>query len=274
MIEYKKANSRETKIITLSSGEKIGGGNFLVMAGPCSVENEDQLMKVAIKVKAAGAQVLRGGAFKARTKSHSFQGLGKAGIDLLMKAKQVTGLPIVTEIQDIRHLPLYEDVDIIQVGTRNMFNYELLKELGKIRKPVLLKRGMAATVEEFLCAAQYIRDGGNDQIILCERGIRTFEPSTRNTLDISAVPEIQRRSDYPVIVDPSHGTGRQCLVEPMAMAAAAAGADGLMIEVHNDPSRAFSDGAQSLTPEDFEHLMQNVGTIRKAWELCDNHSKL
>ena len=274
MIEYETVSNPEPKVITLSNGAKIGGGNFLVMAGPCSVESEAQLMKVALRVKVAGAQVLRGGAFKARTKSHSFQGLGKAGIDLLMKAKQVTGLPIVTEILDVRHLPLYEDVDIIQVGTRNMFNYELLKELGKIRKPVLLKRGMAATVEEFLNAAQYIRDGGNDQIILCERGIRTFETSTRNTLDISAVPELQSRTDYPVIVDPSHGTGRRYLVEPMAMAAAAAGADGLMIEVHDDPARALSDGAQSLKPEAFEHLMQNVGTIREAWELCNNRSKL
>ncbi|MBR6795378.1 MAG: 3-deoxy-7-phosphoheptulonate synthase, partial [Clostridia bacterium] len=235
---------------------KIGGGHFTVMAGPCSVESPEQIAEVASRVKAAGASVLRGGAFKPRTSPYDFQGLKAEGIELLLHAKRETGLPIVTEIMNAAHLPLFEDVDIIQVGARNMQNFELLRELGRQKKPVLLKRGLANTIKELLMSAEYIMAGGNEQIILCERGVRTFETYTRNTLDLSAVTVLHELTHLPVIVDPSHATGVSRYVKPMAMAAAAAGADGLMIEVHPNPSAALCDGAQSLTPDDFEALMR------------------
>ena len=260
--QYKTAYRDEPTVITLQNGAKIGGGHFLVMAGPCSVENEEQILTSAVSVKAAGAKVLRGGAFKPRTSPYSFQGLGKEGIALLLKAKALTGLPIVTEIPDAEHLPLFDEVDIIQVGARNMQNYELLKELGNLRKPILLKRGMACTLEELLMSAEYILAGGNDQVILCERGIRTFETATRNTMDISAVPVLHQLTHLPVIVDPSHATGQYQLVAPMALAATAAGADGLMIEVHNDPVHALCDGPQSLKSNGFNTLMEKVNAIR------------
>ena len=233
------------------------------MAGPCSVETEEQICYVAERVKAAGAQFLRGGAFKPRTSPYAFQGLHASGLELLRKAREHTGLPIVTEIMSTAHLPLFEDVDIIQVGARNMQNFELLKELGKLRKPILLKRGLANTIEETLMSAEYIMAGGNEQVILCERGIRTYETYTRNTLDISAVPIFKKLSHLPVIVDPSHASGIASLVEPLAMAAVAAGADGLMIEVHNNPAKALSDGAQSLTPDQFDHVAKRVFAAAK-----------
>lgn len=253
----------ETKHIVLAPGVEIGGGRFLTMAGPCAVESKEQLLSAAQSVKVAGGQVLRGGAFKPRTRCDTFQGLGEEGLKLLAAAGKSVGLPTVSEILDARHLPLFEDIDIIQVGTRNMFNYELLKELGKIRKPVLLKRGMAATITEFLNAAEYILAGGNDRVILCERGIRSFGTETRNVLDVTAVPLLHQLTDLPVIVDPSHGTGKTSLVEPMALAAVAAGADGLMIEVHNSPGQALSDGAQSLTGWEYGHLMEKVAVLRQ-----------
>lgn len=249
-------------VITLENGAKIGGGHFLVMAGPCSVESEEQLLTAARTVKNAGAQVLRGGAFKPRTSPYAFQGLGKEGLDLLLKAKKETGLPIVTELPDLQHLPLFDDVDIIQVGARNMQNFTLLRELGTLRKPILLKRGMSATLEELLLSAEYILAGGNEQVILCERGIRTFETATRNTMDISAVPVLHQLTHLPVIVDPSHATGHYELIAPMALAATAAGADGLMIEVHNDPTHALCDGPQSLKASGFVSLMEKVSAIR------------
>ena len=242
---------------------KVGHGNFAIIAGPCSVESEAQIISVAKSVKAAGATMLRGGAFKPRTSPYSFQGMGTAGLDLLMEARKQTGLPIVTEIMDPRHLPLFEDVDVIQVGARNMQNFELLKELGKTRKPILLKRGLANTVKELLMSAEYIMAGGNERVILCERGIRTYETYTRNTLDISAVPILKRLSHLPVIVDPSHASGIAWLVEPLAMAAVAAGADGLIIEVHNNPAKALSDGAQSLTPDQFDRVAKRVFSAAK-----------
>lgn len=247
------------------SGAMIGGGHFGMIAGPCSVENEDQIIEVARRVKASGADFLRGGAFKPRTSPYDFQGLGAEGIRLLSEAKRATGLPIVTEIMDIRSLPLFEDVDVIQVGARNAQNFDMLKELGKTRKPILLKRGLAGTIRELLMSAEYIMASGNEQVILCERGIRTYESTyTRNTLDLSAVPVLKELTHLPVVVDPSHGTGKASLVEPMALAAAAAGADGLMIEVHNDPLHALCDGAQSLTPEQFDRVARRVGRIREA----------
>ncbi len=242
---------------------KIGGGNFCMIAGPCSVETEEQIVEVACKVKAAGANILRGGAFKPRTSPYDFQGLKGNGIELLLEAKRVTGLPICTEIMNANHIPLFEDVDIIQVGARNMQNFELLKELGKLKKPVLLKRGLASTIKEWLMSAEYIMAGGNDQIILCERGIRTYETYTRNTLDLSAVPLLHDLTHLPVVVDPSHATGLRDLVEPMSLAGVAAGADGLMIEVHNDPMKAWCDGAQSLTPEQYESVAKKVFAIRE-----------
>ena len=263
---YKKANRKfhpDDTVITLPGGQTIGGGGLTIMAGPCSVETEEQICYIAEEVKAAGAQFLRGGAFKPRTSPYSFQGLHAQGLELLQKAKERTGLPIVTEIMSIEHLPLFENVDVIQVGARNMQNFELLKELGKIRKPILLKRGLANTIEETLMSAEYIMAGGNEQVILCERGIRTFETYTRNTLDISAVPIFKKLSHLPVIVDPSHASGIAWLVEPLAMAAVAAGADGLMIEVHNNPSKALSDGAQSLTPQQFKHIAGKVFSAAK-----------
>ena len=242
----------------------VGGNIFAVMAGPCSVESEEQVMEIARAVKAAGATMLRGGAFKPRTSPYDFQGLKADGIEILLKAKKETGLPIVTEIMNANHLSLFEDVDVIQVGARNMQNFELLKELGKTRKPILLKRGHANTLKELLMSAEYIMAGGNENIILCERGIRTFETYTRNTLDLSAVPMLSELTHLPVIIDPSHATGVARLVKPMAMAAAACGAHGLMIEVHNDPAHALCDGAQSLTPEMFADVMKSVKKVHDA----------
>ena len=257
---YKNANRKfhpDDTVIDVC-GRKIGGGHFQVIAGPCSVESREQMVEVAKAVKASGAGLMRGGAFKPRTSPYSFQGLREQGLEYLLEAKKASGLPIVTEIMSIDHLPLFENVDIIQVGARNMQNFELLKELGKVNKPILLKRGLANTIEELLMSAEYIMAGGNKQVILCERGIRTFETKTRNTLDLSAVPMIKKLSHLPVIIDPSHATGLPWMVEPMTLAAIAAGADGVMIEVHNDPPKALCDGAQSLRPDQFAELMQKV----------------
>jgi len=244
-------------------GVKIGGGHFAMIAGPCSVESEEQIIEVAQAVKSSGANILRGGAFKPRTSPYAFQGLKDEGIRLLLEAKKATGMPIITEIMNTRSLDLFEDVDIIQVGARNMQNFDLLQELGKTQKPVLLKRGLANTLQELLMSAEYIMSEGNENIILCERGIRTYETYTRNTLDLSAVPVLHELSHLPVVIDPSHATGRASLVPPMAVAAAAAGADGIMVEVHNNPSCALCDGAQSLTPEQFGELNQKVDRIRE-----------
>lgn len=265
---YKKANRKfhpDNTVITLPTGQKIGDGSLAVIAGPCSVEGEEQICGIAERVKAAGAQFLRGGAFKPRTSPYAFQGLRAEGLELLTKAKEKTGLPIVTEIMRISQLELFDDVDVIQVGARNMQNFELLKELGKINKPILLKRGLANTIEELLMSAEYIMAGGNEQVILCERGIRTYETFTRNTLDISAIPILKKLSHLPVIVDPSHASGIAWLVEPLALAAVAAGADGLIIEVHNDPSHALSDGAQSLTPTQFDKVAGHVFDAARAF---------
>ena len=252
-------------VVEIGPNTKIGGGHFLMIAGPCSVENTDQMIGIAQRVKAAGANCLRGGAFKPRTSPYDFQGLGGQGIDLLLEARRATGLPIVTEIMDIRTLELFEDVDVIQVGARNTQNFDLLKELGRTRKPILLKRGLAGTIRELLMSAEYIIASGNENVILCERGIRTYESTyTRNTLDLSAVPVLKELTHLPVVVDPSHATGRSALVGSMALAATAAGADGLMIEVHNDPMHALSDGAQSLTPDQFDDLAKKVRRIREA----------
>jgi len=245
-------------------GAKVGGGHFGIIAGPCSVENEAQILEVARAVKASGATMLRGGAFKPRTSPYDFQGLKADGIELLLEAKRETGLPIVTEIMNANHLPMFEEVDMIQVGARNMQNFELLKELGRTNKPILLKRGLANTIKELLMSAEYIMAGGNENIILCERGVRTFETQTRNTLDLSAVPVLHELTHLPVVIDPSHATGISRLVPSMAMAAAAAGADGLMIEVHNNPKVALCDGAQSLTPEEFDSLCRKVARVREA----------
>ena len=263
---FKSANRKfhpEDTVVDVS-GVKIGGGHFAIVAGPCSVESEEQIIAVAKQVQASGATLLRGGAFKPRTSPYDFQGLAADGLKLLKEAKRETGMPIVTEIMNANHLPLFEDVDLIQVGARNMQNFDLLKELGHIRKPILLKRGLANTMKEWLMSAEYIMAGGNEQIILCERGIRTYETYTRNTLDLSAVPMLHELTHLPVMVDPSHASGINWMVKPMAMAAAAAGADGLMIEVHNDPKRALCDGAQSLTPEQFDDVAQRVRQIREA----------
>ena len=263
---YKKANRKfhPTDTVVDAGGVKIGGGNFQLIAGPCSVESEEQIITVAKAVKEAGATLLRGGAFKPRTSPYAFQGLHGEGLRLLLKAKEATGLPIVTEIMDACDLPLFEDVDVIQVGARNMQNFELLKKLGRVNKPILLKRGLANTLQELLMSAEYIMAEGNEQIILCERGIRTFETATRNTLDLSAVPVLHEKTHLPVIVDPSHATGVSRLVKPMALAATACGADGLIIEVHNDPKHALCDGAQSLTPEEFADVAKRVKAIRAA----------
>lgn len=261
---FKKANRRfheDDTIIELSNGTKIGGGNFQMMAGPCSVESEEQIVEIARAVKAAGATILRGGAFKPRTSPYAFQGLGAEGLRLLTLAKKETGMPIITELMDASHLSLFEDVDIIQIGARNMQNFELLKQLGKIRKPILLKRGLANTLQELLTSAEYIMAGGNEQVMLCERGIRTFETKTRNTLDLSAIPVIHHLSHLPVIIDPSHATGVARFVPSMALAATAAGADGLIIEVHNDPAHALCDGAQSLTPSEFADTAERIRAI-------------
>ncbi|MDE7304008.1 MAG: 3-deoxy-7-phosphoheptulonate synthase [Oscillospiraceae bacterium] len=239
-------------------GVKIGEGYFQVIAGPCSVESEEQVIEVANDVKASGATLLRGGAFKPRTSPYAFQGLHADGLKLLLEAKKETGLPIVTEIMNVNHVELFADVDLIQVGARNMQNFDLLKELGKLRKPILLKRGLANTLEEFLMSAEYIMAVGKSPVILCELGIRTFETKTRNTLDLSAVPMLKKLSHLPVIIDPSHATGISWMVEPLAKAAVAVGADGLMIEVHNNPAKALCDGAQSLNPEQFDMLMKDI----------------
>lgn len=263
---FKQANRKFNPTDTvISVGEaKIGGGNFAMIAGPCSVESEEQIIEVAKAVKAGGANILRGGAFKPRTSPYAFQGLKDEGIRLLLEAKKATGLPIITEIMNVRALDLFEDVDIIQVGARNMQNFDLLQELGKTHKPILLKRGLANTLQELLMSAEYIMSEGNENIILCERGIRTFETYTRNTLDLSAVPVLHELSHLPVVVDPSHATGKSKLVRPMAVAAAACGADGLMIEVHNDPTHALCDGAQSITPEQFFEVNKQVRTVLEA----------
>ena len=242
---------------------RIGGGYFAMIAGPCSVESEAQIVEVAQAVKASGANLLRGGAFKPRTSPYAFQGMGAEGIRLLLKAKEATGLPIVTEIMNISTLDLFADVDVIQVGARNMQNFDLLKELGKTKKPILLKRGLANTIQELLMSAEYIMSEGNEKVILCERGIRTFETATRNTLDLSAVAVLHNLTHLPVVVDPSHATGKAELVPPMAMAAAAAGADGIMVEVHNNPAAALCDGAQSLTPAQFDELNRRVQRLRE-----------
>ncbi len=243
---------------------RIGGGHFAMIAGPCSVETEEQIISVAQSVKTAGATILRGGAYKPRTSPYAFQGLGSQGLELLRSARQATGLPICTELMDLRHLDEFHDIDMIQIGARNMQNFDLLKEVGKTDKPILLKRGLSSTIQEWLMSAEYIMSEGNEKIILCERGIRTYETATRNTLDLSCVPILHELSHLPVVVDPSHATGKVKLVAPMAVAATAAGADGLMIEVHNDPAHALCDGAQSLTPEKFAELAAKVNKLREA----------
>lgn len=243
---------------------KIGGGNFCMIAGPCSVESEEQIVAVAKAVKAAGADMLRGGAFKPRTSPYDFQGLKGTGIELLKLARKETGLPIVTEIMSVTDLPLFDDVDVLQVGARNMQNFDLLKELGRTNKPILLKRGLANTLKELLMSAEYIMASGNERVMLCERGIRTYSDYMRNTLDLSAVPMLHELSHLPVIVDPSHATGIARMVPPMALSAVACGADGLIIEVHNDPIHALCDGAQSLRPEEYADLARKVAAVRKA----------
>lgn len=263
---FKQANRKfHPKDTIIEIGDaRIGGGYFAVIAGPCSVESEDQIIEVATAVKESGANILRGGAFKPRTSPYAFQGMKGEGIKLLLEAKKATGLPIITEIMNIRDLPLFDEVDIIQVGARNMQNFDLLKELGKTSKPILLKRGLANTLQELLMSAEYIMSEGNESIILCERGIRTFETCTRNTLDLSAVCALHEMSHLPVVVDPSHATGNAKMVPPMAVAATAAGADGIMVEVHNNPSCALCDGAQSLTPAQFDELNHRIRKVREA----------
>lgn len=264
---YKKANRKfhpDNTVITLDNGTKIGDGSLAIMAGPCSIEGEEQICGIAESVKNSGAAILRGGAFKPRTSPYSFQGLKGEGLKYMEEAKKKTGLPIVTEIMAAEHLPLFENVDIIQVGARNMQNFELLKELGKIDKPILLKRGLACTIEELLMSAEYIMAGGNEKVMFCERGIRTYETYTRNTLDISAIPALKKLSHLPVIIDPSHAAGKAWMVESLSMAAVAAGADGLIIEVHNDPAHALSDGAQSLTPQQFDATAKKLFALKNA----------
>ena len=258
---YKNANRmfhEDDSEIPVSDNATIGGGTFHVIAGPCSIESEEQICSVAESVKAAGATLLRGGAFKPRTSPYAFQGLGEEGLQLLLKAKKHTGLPVVTEIMDLTQLPLFDDVDVIQVGARNMQNFQLLKALGQTGKPILIKRGLANTIQELLMSAEYVMAGGNSNVILCERGVRTFETATRNTLDLSAIPMLKKLSHLPIIVDPSHATGIASLVKPMAMAATVSGADGLMIEVHTDPAHALCDGPQSLTPDAFADVMSSI----------------
>lgn len=263
---FKQANRKfhPNDTIVEAGNVKIGGGYFAMIAGPCSVETEEQIIEVAKAVKESGADILRGGAFKPRTSPYAFQGLKGEGLRLLSLAKKETGLPIITEIMNIRTLDMFEDVDIIQVGARNMQNFDLLQELGKTNKPILLKRGLSSTIQELLMSAEYIMSEGNSNIILCERGIRTYETATRNTLDLSAVPVLHELTHLPVVVDPSHATGKSRLVAPMAAAAAACGADGIMIEVHNNPSKALCDGAQSLTPAQFDSVSRTVRAIREA----------
>jgi 3-deoxy-7-phosphoheptulonate synthase len=263
---FKQANRKfhPADTVIQVGNAKFGGGHFAMIAGPCSVESEDQIIEVATAVREAGADVLRGGAFKPRTSPYAFQGMKDEGIRLLLKAKEVTGLPIITEIMNIRALDLFADVDIIQVGARNMQNFDLLQELGKTNKPILLKRGLANTLQELLMSAEYIMSEGNENVILCERGIRSFETYTRNTLDLSAVPVLHELTHLPIVVDPSHATGKSRLVPPMAAAAVASGADGIMVEVHNNPACALCDGAQSLTPAQFAQLNKKVALIREA----------
>ena len=262
---FKQANRKfhPADTVVEVGGVRIGGGHFAMIAGPCSVESEEQIIEVATAVKKSGAHILRGGAFKPRTSPYAFQGLKDEGIRLLLEAKKATGLPIITEIMNIRNLDLFADVDIIQVGARNMQNFDMLQELGKTKKPILLKRGLANTLQELLMSAEYIMSEGNENIILCERGIRTYENYTRNTLDLSAIPVLHELSHLPVIVDPSHATGRSALVPSMAAAATAAGADGIMLEVHNNPSCALCDGAQSITPAQFDEISRKVRQIRE-----------
>ena len=262
---FKNANRKfhNADLVVDVAGKKIGGGNFQIIAGPCSVESEEQVCEIAQRVKEAGAGLLRGGAFKPRTSPYAFQGLKGDGLRLLVEAKEKTGLPIVSEIMNAEHIPMFEEsVDLIQVGARNMQNFELLKELGKIKKPILLKRGLANTIDEMLMSAEYIMAGGNENVILCERGIRTFETSTRNTLDLSAIPVLKTMTHLPIVIDPSHAMGYAHLVKPMAMAATVAGADGLMIEVHNNPAKALCDGPQSLTPDQFDEVANLVFQLR------------
>lgn len=263
---FKQANRKfHPKDTILEVGPaRIGGGYFALIAGPCSVESEEQIVAIAKSVKQSGATMLRGGAFKPRTSPYAFQGMGPEGLRLLEIAKQETGLPIVTEIMNINTLDLFDNVDVIQVGARNMQNFDLLKELGKTSKPILLKRGLANTLQELLMSAEYIMSEGNENVVLCERGIRTFETYTRNTMDISAIPMLHELSHLPVVADPSHATGKSRLVGSMACAAVAAGADGLMIEVHNDPEHALCDGAQSLTPAQFDEVSRRIHAIREA----------
>ena len=265
---YKNANRKfheEDSVIPVGNTQ-VGGGVFSVIAGPCSIESEEQVCLIAAAVKASGATMLRGGAFKPRTSPYAFQGLRGHGLELLLEAKRLTGLPVVTEIMDLSQLPLFDEVDVIQVGARNMQNFELLKELGHTGKPILIKRGLANTLQELLMSAEYVMAGGNEKVILCERGIRTFETATRNTLDLSCVPLLHEMSHLPVVVDPSHATGISTLVPTMAMAASASGADGLMIEVHNDPAHALCDGAQSLTPDQFAAVADKCRRIREVAE--------
>ena len=257
---YKNANRRfhpDDTVIPVGNTQ-VGGGNLTIMAGPCSVESEEQVVAIAKAVKASGATMLRGGAFKPRTSPYAFQGLGQLGLEYLKVAKQETGLPIVTELMDLSQLHLFKDVDVIQIGARNMQNFDLLKAVGQQEKPVMIKRGMSATYEEWLMSAEYVMAGGNQNVILCERGIRTFETKTRNTLDLAAIPVMKKMTHLPIIIDPSHATGKYWLVEPMSLAAVAAGADGLQIEVHNDPSAALCDGPQSLKPDVFDPLAKKL----------------
>lgn len=261
---YKKASRKFhplDSIIKVGDNVEVGEGTITMIAGPCSIESEEQIIGIAEDVKKSGATLLRGGAFKPRTSPYSFQGMGANGLDLMLKAKEATGLPIVTEIMDLSQLPMFEDVDVIQVGARNSQNFTLLKELGRTKKPILLKRGMSQTLKELLMSAEYIMAGGNDNVILCERGIRTFETMTRNTLDLSAIPVLKEQTHLPVIIDPSHATGINTFVLPMAKAAVAAGADGLMIEVHNNPENALCDGEQALRPEEFKKVVDTVKRI-------------
>ncbi len=266
---YKNANRKfhpEDSVVEVA-GHKIGGGHFQIIAGPCSVESEEQIISIAREVAAAGATMLRGGAFKPRTSPYAFQGLRAEGLELLLKAKKETGMPIVTEIMDLSHIDLFADVDLIQVGARNMQNFELLKELGHSDKPILLKRGLASTMQELLMSAEYIMAGGNENVILCERGIRTFETYTRNTMDVSAIPLLHEKTHLPIIGDPSHAAGISRMVEPLSLACTAAGADGLMIEVHNDPAHALCDGPQALRPDAFAKVVEKVKKVRTALDL-------
>ena len=266
---YKNANRKfhpEDSVVEVA-GHKIGGGHFQIIAGPCSVESEEQIISIAREVAAACATMLRGGAFKPRTSPYAFQGLRAEGLELLLKAKKETGMPIVTEIMDLSHIDLFADVDLIQVGARNMQNFELLKELGHSDKPILLKRGLASTMQELLMSAEYIMAGGNENVILCERGIRTFETYTRNTMDVSAIPLLHEKTHLPIIGDPSHAAGISRMVEPLSLACTAAGADGLMIEVHNDPAHALCDGPQALRPDAFAKVVEKVKKVRTALDL-------